>query len=432
VKTINRLESEVRGYCRMWPAEFATATGSCLTDVDGNTYIDFFAGAGVLNYGHNDPAMRQAVIDYLLKDGIVHSLDMATAAKERFLARFEEVILKPRKLDYKVQFPGPTGTNAVEAALKLARKVTGRDTVIGFTNAFHGMTLGSLSVTGNEMKRKGAGIPLSHGVSMPYEGFLGDEVDTIDVLEASLAGAGSGIDAPAAIIVETVQAEGGINTASAEWLRRLAATCKRHGALLIVDDIQAGCGRTGPFFSFEPAGIQPDIVCLSKSLSGFGLPFALTLFKPEHDIWSPGEHNGTFRGHNLAFVTATEALRYWTDDRLTRDVDRKGRLVAQRLTEIALRHPEAKGTPRGAGLIRGLHSEVPGFAEAVSAEAFSRGLIIETSGPESEVIKILPPLVIEQDLLERGLDIVEESIAAVLAGKAGQHEPALAAVAAGS
>ncbi len=226
MNTIERLESDVRSYCRLWPVEFASARGSKLFDVDGNEYIDFFAGAGVMNYGHNDPAIKQVVLDYMLRDGIVHSLDMATSAKVEFLRSFERTILKPRGLDYKVQFPGPTGTNAVEAALKLARKVKGRDSIISFTNAFHGMTLGSLAVTGNEMKRRGAGVPLNNSSTMPYYGFLGHEAQTIDYLEAYLQAGGSGIDTPAAIIVETVQAEGGLNVAS----RRLDARTRPRSA----------------------------------------------------------------------------------------------------------------------------------------------------------------------------------------------------------
>ncbi|MCB1056849.1 MAG: diaminobutyrate--2-oxoglutarate transaminase, partial [Acidobacteria bacterium] len=251
MRVFERLESEVRGYCRNFPTVFTRSQGAHLFDESGDRYIDFFAGAGVLNYGHNHPRLKRQLIEYLSEDGVLHSLDMATTAKRRFLERFDDVIIKPRKLDYKVQFPGPTGTNAVEAALKLARKVTGRHNVISFTNGFHGMTLGSLSVTGNGAKRAGAGVPLGHATAMPFDGYFGADTDTIEQLRAYLEDASSGLDHPAAIIVETVQAEGGVNVASFEWLERLAALAREHGVLLIVDDIQVGCGRTGPFFSFE-------------------------------------------------------------------------------------------------------------------------------------------------------------------------------------
>ncbi|HEX9735839.1 MAG TPA: diaminobutyrate--2-oxoglutarate transaminase [Thermoanaerobaculia bacterium] len=414
MEIFERLESEVRSYSRAFPAVFQQAQGDHLIDEDGRRYIDFFAGAGVMNYGHNNPRLKRKLLEYLEDDGLVHGLDMATAAKRRFLERFEEVVLRPRGLAYKVQFPGPTGTNAVEAALKLARKVTGRHDVIAFTNAFHGMTLGSLAVTGNAFKRAGAGLPLAHATVMPFDGYHGDDVDTLDLLEAYLADAGSGVEAPAAVILETVQAEGGVRPAGFKWLRRLAQLTRQHGALLIVDDVQVGCGRTGPFFSFEPAGVEPDVVCLSKSLSGFGLPMALVLLKPDLDVWQPGEHNGTFRGHNPAFVTAAEALSFWQDDELQRAVEAKARRVASRLLEIAGGQPQAAGVVRGRGLIQGMAFEDPELAGKVSREAFARGLVIETAGAQDEVLKLLPPLTIERETLESGLDLIEESLAAAL------------------
>src|SRR5699024_9116419 len=257
--------------------------------------IDVFGGAGTLNYGHNNDAMKQLLMEYIESDNITHSLDMATIARGNFLKKFDEIILRPRNLDYKVMFSGPTGTNAVESALKLARKVTGRTTIMSFSNAFHGMTIGSLSITGNASKREGAGIPLTHSVSMPFDNY-NSTADSLSLIESYLENSGSGVDLPAGIIVETVQGEGGINAASMEWLQGIEKIARRFGILLIVDDIQAGCGRTGTFFSFEPARIKPDIVCLSKSLGGYGLPMSITLFKKEHDVWEPGEHNGTFRG----------------------------------------------------------------------------------------------------------------------------------------
>jgi diaminobutyrate-2-oxoglutarate transaminase len=414
MRTFERLESEVRSYCRAFPAVFQRATGSHLYDEQGNAYLDFFSGAGALNYGHNHPHLKRSLLAYLEEGGLVHSLDMATSAKRSFLERFEQVVLAPRNLEYKIQFPGPTGTNAVESALKLARKFTGRETVISFTNAFHGMTLGSLSVTGNGFKRRGAGVPLGNASAVPYDGFLGEDVDTLDYLEALLEDEGSGIDRPAAVIVETLQAEGGINVARPAWLQRLESLCRSYGMLLVVDDIQAGCGRTGPFFSFEDAGIRPDLVCLSKSLSGFGLPFALTLIRPDLDVWEPGEHNGTFRGHNLAFVTATAALDFWATDELEQAVRRKGALLHSRLEDLARKHEILRAEPRGRGLIQGLSFPIPGFATAVSREAFERGLIFETSGPESMVAKLMPPLVIEDHLLEEGLEVFARSLEATL------------------
>ncbi len=404
---IERHESAVRGYCRSFPATIDTAEGAWVTDIDGRRYLDFLAGAGALNYGHNPAPLKQRLIEYIERDGISHGLDLYTTAKETFLERLHELVLAPRGLDYRVQFPGPTGTNAVEAALKLARKITGRENVVFFTNGFHGMTLGTLAVTGNGGKRAGAGQPLNNTTPMPFDGYMGAGVDTLDYFEHVLADAGSGVDHPAAVVLETVQAEGGINVASNDWLHRLADICGRHEILLIVDDIQVGCGRTGRFFSFEEAGIEPDMICLSKSLSGYGQPLSVVLIRPELDQWSPGEHNGTFRGNNLAFVTATAALdTWWRDDTLSREVERKGAWVRDRLERIAENEPDLRATARGRGFIQGLECGDAPAAEAISARCYERGLIIETAGIDDQVLKFLAPLTIDEPDLVWGLDVI--------------------------
>ncbi|KAA0112885.1 diaminobutyrate--2-oxoglutarate transaminase [Mycolicibacterium sp. P9-22] len=407
------VESEVRSYCRNWPTVLTTAKDSWVTDTEGRRYLDFFAGAGALNYGHNNTQLKSALLEYLGGDGIVHSLDIATAAKQNFLETFDRLILKPRKLDYKVQFPGPTGANSVESALKLARKVTGRESIISFTNAFHGMTLGALSVTGNSMKRAGAGIPLVHATPMPYDNYFGGVTEDFHWFERVLDDSGSGLNHPAAVIVETVQGEGGLNVARLEWLQELAKLCQKREILLIVDDVQMGCGRTGEFFSFEAAGIVPDIVTLSKSISGYGLPMALTLLRPELDVWAPGEHNGTFRGHNPAFVTAAKALEtYWKDDQFAVDTVDKGRLIRDGLDRIASSHHGVSA--RGRGMAQGLRFDDADLAADVCRAAFERGTLMETSGPSDEVVKLLPPLTTSRSDLESGLEILAESVAATV------------------
>lgn len=405
------LESEVRVYSRAWPTTFARAAGDRIYSAAGEVYLDFFMGAGALNYGHGNPLLREHLINYLSDDGVVHSLDMMTEARSAFLRSFHDLVLSPRGLDYKVQFTGPTGANAVEAALKIARKVTGRPTVAAFTRSFHGMSLGALAVTANADKRAGAGVSLDHVLRLPYEGFGRHRISGLDLLEDLVEQAGSGIELPAAVLVETVQGEGGVNTASMFWLQRLAALCARLDILLIVDDIQAGCGRTGPFFSFESAGITPDIVCLSKSISGYGLPMALTLFRRELDVWNPGEHNGTFRGSNPAFVTATAALQaYWQDDHLRQSTEEKGALVSSHLGELCRRYPELGAAYRGRGLFWGLEFSDPGFAASVSRAAFQRGLLIETAGARDEVVKLLPSLLISPRELDQGLQMLSDAV----------------------
>ncbi|MFE1380314.1 diaminobutyrate--2-oxoglutarate transaminase [Streptomyces sp. NPDC058740] len=405
-------ESGVRSYSRRWPVVFARATGSRLYDEDGRGWLDFFAGAGSLNYGHNNPVLKRALLDYIESDGVTQALDMFTSARRDLLETLYELVLRPRELDHKVLFPGPGGANAVEAAMKLARTVTGRTGIVHFTNSFHGATLGALTVTGNPLHRGSAGLPLFGTTPVPFDGY--DEHTRPEYLARMLAGPASGLDLPAAVIVETVQAEGGVNVASTEWLRALAELCRAHGILLIVDDIQAGCGRTGAFFSFEDAGVVPDLICLSKSIGGYGLPLTLLLVRPELDVWRPGSHSGTFRGVNPAFVTGAEALRhYWSDDVLEKSTRAKGEWVANALRGIAHAHPGAGLSTRGRGLIQGLVVG-PGRADAVSDEATARGLLVETAGPHDEVVKLLPPLTVTDAELAEGLGILEESVRVVL------------------
>ncbi|KKB84448.1 diaminobutyrate--2-oxoglutarate aminotransferase [Devosia limi DSM 17137] len=416
--TFQRVESQVRSYSRSFPKVFDKALGATIYDIDERAYTDFLAGCSTLNYGHNDPDLKAALIEYVSANGIAHGLDMFTDAKEHFLATFERLILKPRGMGHHVQFTGPTGANAVEAALKLARKVTGRTNVIAFTNGFHGVTLGALAATGNSKHRDGAATPLSGVSRAAYDGYFGADIDTADMLERQLSDPSSGFDAPAAIIVETVQGEGGLNAASAEWLGKVQAIARKHGALFIIDDIQAGCGRTGGFFSFDGMGLSPDIVTLAKSLSGMGLPLALTLIKPEFDIWKPAEHNGTFRGNNHAFVTAAAALdKFWADDQFQNAVARKAQYLAERLMAIADRHDLSI---KGRGMMLGVDAGSGEQAEAICKACFAEGLIIETSGSFDEVVKVLAPLTISNEQFAAGLDVLEASFEAVL----GSHRAA--------
>ncbi|MCO6383448.1 diaminobutyrate--2-oxoglutarate transaminase [Oceanicola sp. 502str15] len=410
-----RRESEARSYCRGFDAVFTKATGSEVTDAEGRSYIDFLAGCSSLNYGHNDADMKAALIDHISRDGLAHGLDLHTDAKAGFLSAFEEHILQPRDMDHKVMFTGPTGANAVEAAMKLARKVTGRTNIVSFTNGFHGVTMGALAATGNGYHRGGAGADLSGVTRMPYDGYLPGTGDTADYLEAMLSDGSSGVDAPAAILLETVQGEGGLNVASKAWVKRVADLAKKHGALLIVDDIQAGCGRTGTFFSFEEMGVTPDIVTMAKSISGFGLPMALMLVRPEYDIFGPAEHNGTFRGNTHAFVTAKVAIeKFWADPAFQTELAEKTQLIQERLTELAELVPGAK--LKGRGLMQGVDVGSGELAGAICGRAFKGGLIIETSGNEDHVVKVLAPITTSKETFTKGFDILLDAARDVLSG----------------
>ena len=414
MRIFEQLESEVRGYVRSFPAIFNKAKGSTLYDEHDNAYIDFFAGAGTLNYGHNNPVISESLIEYLQSDGIVHGLDMATIAKRDFLNAFNDYILQPRKLDYKIQFTGPTGTNAVETALKLARMVKKRSNVIAFTNGYHGLTMGSLAITGNDYYRDEHYGARMNADSMPFDGYFGKDINTIDYLRKMIADKSSGVDLPAAIIVETVQGEGGINVASNEWLQALEKLCRDYDILLIIDDIQVGNGRTGDFFSFEEAGIKPDMVTLSKSIGG-GLPMAIVLMRPELDQWKPGEHTGTFRGNNLAFIAATRILEhYWGTDDFSKSIKDKSDVMREALQKIVEKFTELDIKLRGRGMVWGLDFNRAGFAEQVSKQAFKNNLIIELAGPEDNVVKFLPSLTIDEEQLLKGINIIDETIESLI------------------
>ncbi|TWU60841.1 Diaminobutyrate--2-oxoglutarate transaminase [Rubripirellula tenax] len=417
------IESNVRGYCRLFPAVFDTAVGSTLTDASGKTFIDFFCGAGSLNYGHNHPVAKAALLDYVSRNGIQHSLDIATKAKVDFLDTFERLILKPRGMDFVVQFTGPTGTNAVEAAIKLARKQTNRSHIVAFTNAYHGHSLGSLALTGNKYYHSEFYGSRNNVTHLPFDGYLGD-VDTADLLAKMLADNSSGLPVPAAVILETVQGEGGINVASRQWLRRVAEICRQHEILLIIDDIQVGNGRTGKFFSFEDAGLEPDVVCLSKSIGG-GLPMSLVLIRRPLDAWKPGEHTGTFRGNNLAFVAANAVLKHWADADFESQIASRGEVIQSWLKQVCERFAAQNFCYRGRGLIWGLDVKRGDLAAKVIRQCFQDGLLIEASGADDQVLKFMPALTIERPLLFEGLRVVDAVLCRVVGEETSPSDQAL-------
>lgn len=408
------VESNVRSYCRSFPTVFKTAKGATLTDENGRNYIDFFAGAGALNYGHNPDYMIQRMIDYLKSDGILHSMDMYTPVKRDFLEYFEENILKPRNLNYKIQFAGPTGTNAVEAAIKLARIAKGRQNIFAFMGAFHGMTMGALALTTDLCSREGAGATLPNVTHIPAPDMF-PGLDTIAYIERLLNDDHSGVERPAAIILETVQADGGINVFDAAFLQQLRTLCDKEDILLIVDDVQVGNGRTGTFFSFERAGIIPDMVTLSKSIGGCGMPLSLVLFKPELDIWQPGQHTGTFRGNQLSLIAGKAGLEQMAATDLLQQVRHKGEIVNKFLAE-EICTLDSRITHRGIGLIWGLDFSAfnADMTKPLIAACFRNGLILERVGRGNHVLKLMPPLVISETQLLEGLEILKKSLLEIL------------------
>ena len=324
--TFENYESAVRSYCRHFPKVFTNAKGAVITDENGAEYIDFFCGAGAVNYGHNNEYIKQKMVDYLSTDGIIHALDMYTVPKREFIETLEKKIIEPRGLNYKIQFCGPTGTNAVEAALKLARKNKGRRNVFAFMGCFHGMTLGALSLTSEMYARAGAGATLCDVTHIPAP-YMFEGLDVIEYMQTLIDDDHSGVEKPAAVVMETLQAEGGIRPFSDEFLRDVREFCDKNDILMIVDDIQVGCCRCGSFFSFERAGIVPDMVVMSKSIGGLGMPLAILLLKAELDIWKPAEHNGTFRGNQLSFVAGKASFDWLLENNVEAETRRKGEMV---------------------------------------------------------------------------------------------------------
>ena len=417
VTVFEEYESSVRSYCRHFPAVFAKARGSLMYDENGTEYVDFFCGAGALNYGHNNPYIIGKMIEYLQSGGIMHSMDMYTPAKREFLDVLENRVLKPRGLDYRVMCCGPTGTNANEAALKLARKVTGRSNVWAFMGCFHGMTLGALSLTTEKYARDAAGVTLGDCTHIPAP-YMFPELDVIAYMQRLLDDDHSGVSKPAALFMETVQAEGGIYPFSAEFLKGCREFCDKNGILLVVDDIQAGCARTGTFFSFERAGIKPDMVTLSKSIGGVGMPMALLLIKPDEDIWQPAEHNGTFRGNQLSFVAGKAALEYMLDHNVEGESKRKGQIIEDFIKNEIL-PLDSRLSYRGIGMIWGIDCEKLGgdvFSEKVVDACFAHNLVLERAGRGNCVVKLMPAPVIEDEILMRGLNILKQSITEVIQG----------------
>lgn len=413
-EVFEKYESNVRSYSRSFPTVFKTAQGAIMTDEDGKDYVDFFAGSGALNFGHNPPYMIERMVDYLQSGGIIHSMDMFTPVRREFLEFFESKILAPRGLNYRIQFAGPTGTNAVECAVKLARLNKKRENIFAVMGAFHGMTLGSLSLTTDRCSRNGAGQSLGNVTHIPAP-YMFPELDTIAYTERLLTDDHSGAEKPAAIVIETVQADGGIYVFDPAWLKGIRALCDKYDILLVVDDIQVGCGRTGTFFSFERAGIVPDIVTISKSMGGCGMPISMVLIKPELDIWEPGQHTGTFRGNQLSLVAGKAGLEMMANTDLLGEVKRKGEIVNAFLRD-EICPLDSRIQYRGIGLIWGVDFENfhRDMTKPLIAACFRNGLIVERVGRNNDVLKLMPPLVIEYDLLLKGLNILKKSVEEIL------------------
>lgn len=404
----DEFESNVRYYCRRWPAVFATAHGSTIRDEDGVEYLDFFAGAGVLSYGHNNPVLVDVAIEHLRAGRLLHSLDTFTVEKRRFLEAMQRHVLAPRQLDMVIQMVGPTGATAVEAALQLAQRITGNRAVVGFEGSYHGMTYRAASISASMAGRQ-TSAHLKEFVALPYVEHVSEH--DIELLEQTLRATVDG-ERVGAVIIEPTQGEGGARPFDPAYLRAIRECCSELGIVVIADEVQAGVGRTGSFFSFEGSALDPDVVCVSKAISGLGLPMALNLVRRGLDTWNPGEFSGTFRGNNLAFATSAAMLEhYWSDADLEKGTEQRGRSVRAALQEMSDRHGAGRYPVRGNGLLCGLDVGDTKLAADIAQAAFDRRLIVETCGAGDTTVKLLPPIVIDEEQLADGLARLGDAVA---------------------
>jgi len=428
-------ESSARTYARNLPIAPAWAAGAVVTAVDGTSYLDCLSGAGTLALGHNHPEVLAALRATLGSGAPLHTLDMITPQKDAFTTELVSRLPGELRDRARVHFCGPAGTDAVEAALKLAQVATGRRGVVAFTGAYHGMTLGAVAVSGSTRVR---GTVPTEGINVtrlpfpyPYRcpfGVGGHQSSELSarLLETMLTDPSSGAAHPAAVILEVVQGEGGVIPAPVEWVRRVREITAAQGVLLIVDEVQTGVGRTGHFWACDGAGVTPDILVSSKAVGG-GLPLAIIAYRPELDVWLPGDHTGTFRGNTLAMVAGSVTLRLVAEQRLAQRAHDLGRRLRSGLLALAARYP-AIGQVRGQGLMIG--AEIvdpdgqpdrlgspppdPPLASALRTACVRQGLLVELGGRDDTVVRLLPPLTLSDAQADAVLDRLTAAFADAL------------------
>jgi diaminobutyrate-2-oxoglutarate transaminase len=415
------VESRARSYPRSVPVAWEEGRGATVKDVDGNTYLDFFGGAGTLNVGHGHPAAAAAASEQQRK--LVHALDFPTKARLALMHALKRAMPGVLKRTAKVHFGGPTGSDAVEAALKLTRSHTQRRAVVAFSGSYHGMTEGALAVTSDTSCEGPVDTPV-HFMPYPYcyRCPLGLRPNSCalacaKLLQSTLEDPHSGVPRPAAVIVEPIQGEGGTIVPPKGWLKEIRRITRAQEVPLIADEIQTGFGRTGTMWACEDDGVVPDVLVMSKALGGIGLPLSAIAYDGALDTWEPGAHIGTFRGHQMAMAAGAAALEFTLEQDLPSHAAQLGELALATLREAA-KDLESVGEVRGRGLMIGIelvrdpHTKEPWqeLADEVRRACCGKGLIIETGGHYGNVARFLPPLVLTRELLLRGLEIFMESL----------------------
>lgn len=424
-------ESNARSYPRRIPIAIREAKGIYVKDVDGNLYFDCLSGAGTLSLGHNHPVVIEAIREVLDSDLPLHTLDLTTPVKDKFVEELFASLPPVFAQNARIQFCGPTGADATEAAVKLVKTATGRRSMLSFHGGYHGMTNGALSLTGNlGAKVAVAGLmPDVHFLPYPYHyrcpfglgGDIGHRTSS-HYIESILTDPESGIVPPAGMIMEIVQGEGGVIPAPDEWIREIRRITHEQNIPLIVDEIQTGFGRTGKLFAFEHSGIIPDVLLLSKAIGG-SLPLSVVVYNQKLDQWKPGAHAGTFRGNQLAMAAGIAALRYTIENQLAARAVELGSRLTNHLKQIQS-EVNFIGDVRGRGLMigveivnphgkanaRGFYPQHPLMARQIQAECMRRGLILELGGRHSSVIRFLPPLIVTDEQIDIIAEIFQAAV----------------------
>ncbi|MFG6496490.1 aspartate aminotransferase family protein [Fictibacillus sp. UD] len=435
LKQQEKRESNARSYPRRIPIAIEEADGIYVKDADGRKFIDCLAGAGTLALGHNHPVVIEAIEKVLHDKRPLHTLDLTTPVKEEFVSEVFDSLPEEFAKRAKIQFCGPTGGDAIEAAIKLVKTATGRRSILSFQGGYHGATHGTMALSGNlGPKQNVQGLmPDVHFMPYPYEyrcpfGMGGDDTGRISAkyIENLLYDPESGILPPAAMILEVVQGEGGSIPAPVEWLREIRRITKERNIPLIIDEVQTGIGRTGELFAFQHAGIVPDVVVLSKAIGG-SLPLSVVIYDRELDKWGPGAHIGTFRGNQMAMAAGTATLRYIKEHNLSQHAAEMGEKLMLELSILQNEIPEI-GDVRGRGLmvgaeivnpripsgLKGTYAANPELASRIQRECFNRGLILEVGGRHGSVVRFLPPLIITEKQMNEVIAIFTDAVRAAL------------------
>ncbi|KTS79434.1 2,4-diaminobutyrate 4-aminotransferase [Pseudomonas oryzihabitans] len=430
------LESNARSYPRRLPLELRRAQGIHVQDSEGRWFIDCLAGAGTLALGHNHPLVLDAMRGLLDGERPLHTLDLMTEAKDDFIRELYALLPEGFARSARIQFCGPAGTDAVEAAIKLVRTATGRRQLLACHGAYHGMTQGALGLMGSHGPKRhldgmNGGVqflPFPHAYRCPFGlgGELGERA-ALNYLETMLSDPESGVLPPAALIVEPIQGEGGVNPASITWLREVRRITREAGVPLVLDEIQSGIARSGRRFAFEHADIEPDVLVLSKAIGG-SQPLAVVVYHESLDRWSPGAHAGTFRGNQLAMAAGTATLRLVREQRLELHAAAMGERLAGHLRALQRDYPQL-GDVRGRGLMLGVEVVRPdgptdrqghpladgALAARLQQECLRRGLIIEVGGRHGAVLRFLPPLIVQAEQIDQIADCLATALRSVMA-----------------